>query len=281
MELKMTSPLPNFMTWCRLGMLAALAGAPLTAHDFWIEPATFSPQSGQILGVRLRVGQDLLGDPVPRDPALVQRFDFEDAAGRRPLVGRTGADPAGLLRVDGHGLLVIGYLSNPSPIEMDAQKFNQYLKDEGLDAIAAFRDRRKQTGDPGREIFSRCAKSLVLSGSPDRTQADRLLGLTLELLAERNPYTIRPGEDLPVRLVYANRPIAGVLVVAINRLNPAEKQLARTDSEGRARLRLKQGGMWLVKAVHMVPAPAGTHADWASYWASLTFELPNTVAARN
>jgi hypothetical protein len=26
----------------------------------------------------------------------------------------------------------------------------------------------------------------------------------------------------------------------------------------------------------MIPAPAGAKADWASYWASLTFELPNT-----
>jgi len=30
--------------------------------------------------------------------------------------------------------------------------------------------------------------------------------------------------------------------------------------------------MWLVKAVHMVPAPAGSDADWRSFWASLTFE---------
>ena len=31
---------------------------------------------------------------------------------------------------------------------------------------------------------------------------------------------------------------------------------------------------WLVKAVHMVQAPAGTDADWESLWASLTFEIP-------
>jgi hypothetical protein len=30
--------------------------------------------------------------------------------------------------------------------------------------------------------------------------------------------------------------------------------------------------MWLIKAVHMIPAPAGTNAEWQSYWASLTFE---------
>ena len=73
-----------------------------------------SGDSAQIVGVRLRVGQDLLGDPVPRDPALINQFVVEDAAGRKPLVGRDGADPAGFLRVAAPGLLVIGYRSNPS-----------------------------------------------------------------------------------------------------------------------------------------------------------------------
>ena len=93
-------------------------------------------------------------------------------------------------------------------------------------------------------------------------------------MAERNPYAIRAGQDLPVRLTYENRPLAGALVVAMNRVNPSEKLAARTDSDGRVRFRLRPGGMWLIKAVHMIPAPAGTNAEWASFWASLTFELP-------
>ena len=76
-------------------------------------------------------------------------------------------------------------------------------------------------------------------------------------MAERNPYAIRSGQDLPVRLTYENRPLAGALVVAMNRLNPAEKLSARTDTDGRVRFRLRPGGMWLIKAVHMIPAPAG------------------------
>ena len=134
------------------------------------------------MSVRFRVGQDLLGDPIPRDPALVNQFVFEDASGRKPLVGRDGADPAGFLRVAAPGLVVIGYRSNPSQVELTAEKFNQYLKEEGLDAIAALRARRNETGAKARELFSRCAKSLVLSGSPSDAQTDRPLGFPLELL---------------------------------------------------------------------------------------------------
>src|SRR5580765_1200815 len=101
----------------------ALSSAPLLAHDMWIEPMTFSPDAGEIVGVKLRVGQDFLGDPLPRDPALIHQF-VEDAAGRRPVVGRAGSDPAGFIRAETPGLLVVGYRSNPSTVEETAEKFN-------------------------------------------------------------------------------------------------------------------------------------------------------------
>jgi len=259
----------------------ALSSSLLFAHDMWIEPTTFSPEPGQMVGVRLRVGQDLFGDPVLRDTTLVNQFVVEDATGRKPVVGRHGADPAGFLRVATPGVLVIGYRSNPSAIELAANKFNQYLKEEGLDAVAALRAQRNETSAKVRELFSRCAKSLLFSGSPNEAQGDRPLGLTLELVAERNPYALRADEDLSILLTYENRPLANALVVAMNRRNPSEKLTARTDNAGRVRFRLHPGGMWLIKTVHTVPAAAGSNAEWESFWASLTFELQTKTAQGN
>jgi hypothetical protein len=252
--------------------LIGLSPAPLLAHDLWIVPTTFFPEPGEMVGLRLRVGQDLIGDPVPRDPALIQQFVFEDGAGRKPVIGRDGADPAGFVRIAAPGFLVIGYRSSPSPVELTAEKFNQYLKEEGLDEVAALRARRNQMGDKAQEIFSRCAKTLVLSGRAKPGEGDRRLGFTLELVAERNPYLVS-GQELPFRLTFDGRPLPGALVVALNRADPSQKLSARTGSDGRVRFRLKEPGIWLVKAVHMTPAPMGAQAEWASYWASLTFEL--------
>jgi len=250
----------------------------LLAHDMWIEPGTFSPESGEIISLRLRVGQDLLGDPLARDSKLINQFIVEDPEGRKQVVGRDGGDPAGFVRAAVPGLLVVGYQSNPSPVELTAEKFNQYLKEEGLDAVAALRARRNETGAKAHELFSRCAKSLVLSGPATEAQHDRQLGFTLELVAERNPYATPPDQEIPFRLTYENRPLAGALVVAMNRMNPSQKLSARTDANGRVRFRLRPGGMWLVKAVHMIAAPAGTNAEWTSFWASLTFEQPAPAA---
>jgi Domain of unknown function (DUF4198) len=256
----------------RVVLAALLCPAPVFAHDMWIEARPFRPATGEIVSVRLRVGQDLLGDALPLDPALVNQFVVEDVGGRRPVVRRDGADPAGLVRAATTGLLVVGYYSNPSAVELPAPKFDQYLKDEGLDAIAALRARRGDTGATVRELYSRCAKSLVLAGPPSDEPGDRRLGFVLELVAERNPYALRVGQELPVRLTYENRPLAGALVVAMNRSGPGQRLAARSDSEGRVRFQVPAGGMWLIKAVHMVPAPAGTNAEFVSFWASLTFE---------
>ena len=262
-----------------LAWVGVMSGAPLMAHDLWIEPSTFSPTLGELVGLRLRVGQDLLGDPLPYDAARVNRFFVQDAVERKPVLGRRGADPAGVMRVTTPGLLIVGYHSKPSAVELAADKFNAYLTEEGLDTISALRTGRGETGASARELFARCAKSLLLAGSLRPAQLDRPLGLPLELVAEGSPHTLRRDQDLPIRLTFEGEPLAGALVVAINRLSPGEKQSARTDSNGRVRFRMHSGGMWLVKAVHMIPAPAGVDAEWESFWASLTFELRATNEA--
>src|SRR4029453_6805422 len=66
----------------------ALLSVPLAAHDMWIEPTTFFPQPGEIVSLRLRVGQDLLGDPLLLDPSLVNQFVVSDGDGVGPLVRR-------------------------------------------------------------------------------------------------------------------------------------------------------------------------------------------------
>jgi len=258
--------------FCMCAAITVLA-SPLAAHDMWIEPTTYHPQVGGIVGARLKVGQDFLGDPIAYDSALIKEFFGVDASGRRPFVGHDGSDPAGMLRVGAPGTLVLGYQSNPRPVELTAEKFNQYLREEGLEAIAEQRAARNQSSAPSKELFSRCAKSLVQAAGDVVGDGDRRLGLPLELVAEKNPYALAGSEELPVSLLYEGKPLRGALVVAINKMDPAATQSARTDANGRVKFRLASRGAWLIKAVHMTPAAAETRVDWTSYWASLTFEL--------
>jgi hypothetical protein len=272
-ELAMTITNRDRRHWIGLAVSVVSLTASLSAHEFWIEPTTFTPAAGSIVGIRARVGDGVLGDPVPRDPSLLEALVVDAGGGRVPVVGREGADPAGLLRIDADRLHVVGYLGKPTPIELQAKKFNTYLEDEGLTSVIAERHRLHAEETSARELFTRCAKTLVMSGHSKTV--DRELGLPLELVAEQIPEST--GGTHTFRLVYQGQPLKGALVTAIHR-RTGERQSQRSDADGRVRLVLPRNGEWLIKSVHMIKAPASTNADWVSYWASLTFERPDGPA---
>lgn len=255
-------------------LTAALSVQAAEAHDFWIEPSAFTPAPGQRVAVRLRVGQELRGDPVPRDPALIQRFvAVGPAGGETPIPGVPNTEPAGFASFQAPGLYTVVYDGNRAPVELDARKFEDYLKQEGLEKISALRASRGQSAAGVKEVFSRFAKSLIVVGNGSGPGYDRVLGQRLELVPETNPYALTGGGELRVRLLYEGKPLAGALILALQKGREA-KVSARSDAQGRVRLRLDRPGFWLVKAVHMAAAPRETGAGWESFWASLTFEVP-------
>ncbi|HEX4966482.1 MAG TPA: DUF4198 domain-containing protein [Thermoanaerobaculia bacterium] len=255
--------------------LALLAAPAVRAHDFWIEPSAFRPAIAQRVAVRLRVGQEFRGDPVPRDPNLLKRFVLVGPKGETPIAGVPNTEPAGFLSVPSPGLYTIVYTSSPEPVTLDAKKFNEYVAQEGLEKIQELRVQRGQGDAPDREIFSRCAKALVAAGGGEAEAGwNRALGLRLELIPGVNPYMLTGRQALPVRLFYEGRPLSGALVTAFTKEQPGLKVSARSDAQGRVELQIDRPGTWLVKAVHMTPAPKESGADWESVWASLTFEVP-------
>jgi hypothetical protein len=246
---------------------AFLVAAGASAHDFWIEPSTFRPPVGQLFSAALRVGQDFDGDPIPRSEQLIDAFIVSEGGAQRPVVGIENRDPAGYVRIESPGLAIIGYRSKPWPLELSAEKFDEFLRMEGLDAIRVLRARRGESAKPDRERFYRFAKAFVVAGNGDARGFDRVLGYRYELIPETNPMATGP---LTIRAMYDGKPLAGALIVAIQH-DRATKRTARTGRDGRVVLDLPRG-VWLVKSVQMVAAPAGTNVDWESLWASLTFE---------
>lgn len=269
---------------CTLSTLVLAWAVGAQAHDVWIEPSRTDPARAELVDLRLRVGENLAGEALQLVPGLVNRFIVSGPTGNRAIRPQLGADSAGQVRLDAPGLYVALYHSHPSFIELPADKFNPYLLEEGLDSIVALRAARGQNQAAARELYARCAKALLLTGPANPAQSDRRLGCPLELVAQRNPFALPDATDgtlpLTVQLTYLGRPLAGALVVAQNSLAPTVRQARRSDTEGRVSFQIGAGnpsrGMWLIKAVHMVAATDPAQADWMSWWASLTFELPPT-----
>ncbi len=260
-----------------IGLAAVLAAAgPLHAHDLWIEPSTFHPREGEMVTVGLRVGQNFVGDPVPRFSRMIEQFAVRQGGVEQEISGIENTDPAGWLRADGASTAMIVYRSEPSYIELPAGKFEDYLRLEGLDRIIDMRTERGERAKPGHEYFSRYAKAL-LTGERSSPAVTQPLGLTFEIVPDVDPTT--GAAPLRGRVLYRGKPLAGALVVALWRDDPSLRMTLRSDAQGAFTFVLPRAGVWLVKSVHMVRSWFFSRADWDSLWASLTFETPGAHAS--
>ena len=244
-------------------LAAALVSSPVLAHDFWIEPSAYTPGAGELVTLKLWVGEHLGGETLPRNETLIDWFSAIRGGVQAPVLGIDGSEPAGVLRPQAPGGVVIAYRSLRSAALLPPEKFQAYLALEGLPPVR-----------PGREVFSRCAKSLLAVGGRGDPTMTKPVGLTLELVPEADPYTLTTGARLTVRLLYLGKPLAGAMVMALDATDAQSPQQVRSDPQGRASFTLPRAGAWLIKAVHMIRAPRDAGADWESFWASLTFSLP-------
>ena len=252
-------------------------------HEFWLAPASYRVAVGAPVPIKLLVGENFRGEAWPRPTRRVRRFvrlGPADSTDLRPALLADSVAPVVRCATPGTHLVVL--TSQPAFIELPADKFTAYLKEEGL--TPALRQ-RETTGvaatKPGREAYRRCAKTLLLAGPLGPAAADtayrRVLGLPLELVPEQNPYRLAPGAALTVRLLRQGQPVAGALVQVWETGQPAARHFStHTNQQGRLLLRLPGAGPYLLAAVQMEAAPPALapRADWLSTWASLTFGGP-------
>ena len=255
-----------------LALLCLLSSRPAIGHEFWIEPERFRPAPGAKVPIRLFVGQYFKGTSLPFLTDNFERFYYADARGTENIRSVLGDDPAATLAVRAPGRLWIVLRSTYFDLVYDKPgEFDAFLAKEGIDHLIP-RGQRHQL--PVKETYSRCAKSLLVAGKPPPGSApDRAFGLPLEFVAETDPYAGK-SPDFRVRLLYRGAALPGALVTAFHKAVPDRRLEARTDASGRARLALDREGIWLLNAVHLLPAPKKSGAQWETMWASLTFEIP-------
>ena len=264
-------------------VVAALAAATApcasaSAHEFWIQPDSFTPPAGQPLAVRLFVGSPGSLQEVPRRQNHLVRFEILRLSDRMggPVPGVFGSAPAGQLPSVAPGRHVVVYQGGPSLIEMPAGRFEGYLVEEGLARIVAERVRRDETLRPGRESYGRYAKALLRAGRPGNgaVDVDVEVGLPIEFVPSSNPFSWRAGDSFEVRLVLDGQPLADQQVKLIHLVDRELQILFRTDAAGAVSLRPPRAGPWMLASVFMRRAASAESHDWESLWASLTFELP-------
>ena len=259
-----------------LPLLALVVWLPaLSAHDYWILPKTFTPEVGKGVVLRMYVGDRFEAESErPFDKKVTLKFVHRSAVGEKDLTkGAKEGVPLGEITPTEAGLHTVILERDSRTITLAAKKFTAYLKEESLGAILADREKRGETGSPGRERYWRSLGVIVRAGDKGGAPG-KPFGQRLELVPLADPTALKAGETLELRLLFQGKPLAGATVSALRR--EADKVVCRqtvSDAGGKVSFRFDKGGTWLIRTLHMRRAVDDADADWESFWCSLTFAV--------
>ncbi len=252
-----------------------LMAAPTHAHDFWMAPERYTaPEDAAKVRAVFRIGTaaEVEDWDTKHEKIVALRSIGPDGVTDQRAHVTIGQPGSVLVHLQGRGTHIITLESTPSEIELPAAEFNDYLDHEGLTLIRDWRAKNGQSDKPGREQYARRAKALVQLGDGPTDMVTRPVGLSLEIVPERNPLTLKPGEALPVRLYFRGEPLAGARLEleSLSAVSGSNMALT-TDAEGRARFTLPHKGNWKIATVWSVPVQGNPRVDFDTLFGSLTF----------
>lgn len=259
-------------------VVAVLAiAAPADAHDFWLYPSTHHLQAPGTVDIRIFYGLPTDIQEFERRPSHFKRFEARAGGAVVDTYGKL-TKPAGHIDLPADAIYTLYYESTYNYIELDAEKFQLYLADEGLTDILAERAQRKETTFPGNEAFARYVKALIKVGNAD-TGYDRKIGMASELVALRDPFAGGAGGQLEFQLWFLDKPAANAVIdlFAIDDRDIKKIATAKSDAQGKVTFATPPIGRYMVTGTTMRRAAYPVEADWESFWTSITFEVESTA----
>lgn len=244
------------------------------AHEYWFEPDTFFLAKGEKTAVHLYVGDGVVKDREERvyqsdKTTMFQLFGISKVWDLKTSVVE-GASPVHTFSADRAGNYLFAMERNWSYIKIERQKFEDYLREDGMDYILAERVKLNETEKEGRERYSRFIKSFVQVGGKNDATFKKELGLKFEITPLENPYSKKVGDKLGFQIKFDGKPLADRVVFADNR--KSETQRFTTDKNGKFTITLNNSGLWLTRLVIMQRCKTDCgEADWESFWSAFSF----------
>ncbi len=133
------------------------------------------------------------------------------------------------------------------------------VKEEGI-YVLCLKSERKASEPYGPS--GKYAKALIQVGKGEKGFS-YVCGFRIELIPLKNPYDIKPGEYLPVKVLFEGKPLSTFVYGTYSGYKPVEDAfpaMARSNKEGIARIRITGSGEWMIFVSHRV-----------DYSATLTF----------
>jgi hypothetical protein len=256
-------------------LLAALV-VVAAGHDLWILPPKDAKVGGAVL-IDLSQGMDFPKSTGAPDPTKWKRiFAIGPDAAEVKITPADSAGDFGRLSLDAAkpGVYIVAVETTPKTLTLDAEEFNAYLVSDGMPQVFLERAKDGTLGESSRERYSKSPKMIVKIGDGPGDPT-RVLGLTTEIVPLADPFKVKAGGTLPVRVVAQGRPLVDQWLGWDHGEDGDQPSgMVRTDERGEALIPIKKTGLLTLRITSMTHPRAETH-EWESFWTTLTVRIPD------
>lgn len=229
---------------------AILAPVDASAHGIW-----FAQRATQLAFVYGLGADDL--DSLKRLPQVTSMGGY-DAAGK-PVPAKLEPD----------GRLVLVNLENRPAVVAAAL-------DNGTWSRTADGQWHKKGRDevPAAELSEHTFKYAVHLRAPLAAPLQPLPGQTLQVLPVDATLPALLGQPIKLRVLYKGKPVAGVKVLH-DFVNDPDGKPVLSDADGYVTVNVRNQGLNVIAAIHIVPSDEPAKYDHVEHLASLSFVLPH------
>lgn len=242
-----------------------------SSHEFWLQPEKFIYQRGEAINIRFNVGENFEGVNWKGNQEKVNTLDLYYGGVKvdiRSHVGNATGDSIQLNIFD-EGNALVAFNSTNSFIELEPEKFREYLVEDGLQETLLYRQQHHETDSIGREYYQRCSKTLLQVGSNTNAVFKTATTLPLDIIPQSNPYQLKDGDSLKAIVYFQKKPLPSALIKVWHRAGgQTTLKNLQTDEKGMISFPVYTNGQWMISTVKMIHLENDPKADWQSYWGS-------------
>lgn len=262
----------------RFLMLTILLGGTwgVDAATWWMLPSNYFFEVGETARIGFVQGEDFKAEPWPLMQDQVVRLEhYRAGLGVKDLRASIQNDDRERLTVkfDRAGTHLLALQSTAQFKAWDAALFNAFLDENGLEDTLT---KRKENGTGDKPAGARqvvYTKLLIQVGDTPDDVYKKVVGFPLEIIPERNPYSLRSGDVMRFTILKNGKPLFGARVKVWNRKdNRTTLQNIYTEKDGTMETRLSSAGPWMVSVVQAEPSKTAG-AEWDTSSASLVFGI--------
>ena len=182
----------------------------IIAHDSWLVPDKFTLEPGEVVYISVNTGMDFPKSLNSVNPDRISSFF---------ILGKSGKKDLGNMKVEGKstivscipgkpGTYVAAMSLKPNKIELTAKEFNEYLISDGIKKVWELRKKEGILEKDAVEFYSKYPKTIFQTGDKTDDTCLKPLKLPIEIVPMVNPYTLKKGDKLIVKVLFRGIPLA-------------------------------------------------------------------------